>query len=280
LGQRLKDASAQRLPTGVSKARGLLERLLDHVPELSAHTSAVYTALLSIGDELLVPWDTVAGAFDFGNESRITNILYRLLEKIPQQNRLALLTPAFQAATALRCAEFLLSVLNDEAQKAAAGGGDSLLTAQEADTLKPIWRALVEQQAQSPDFINNNRLGPLVTGWREWGGETQAKAWAQQVTQSDDALIKFVTAFASQTTSHASGDYAVHVAWKVKPASLEPYIDLEATANRLEVLSKAGIQPEKNAEAVKDFLRRWKQVKAGKPDNDFFGANEHEHDQS
>jgi predicted KAP-like P-loop ATPase len=267
--QQLSNAANQKLPTGGSKVRGLLERLLDHVEELAPHTNSVITAMLRVGDDLLASYDTVPGTFDFGNESRVTRIIYRLLEKLQPQERLPLLTHAFQAATAVRCTEYLLSTLEERAQKAAAAQGESVITVQETDALKPLWRVLVEQLAKNPAFIDHPRLGGLLSGWRHWGGEAQAKAWAQQAAQTDDTLIKLVSAFASQATTQTFGDYSVRLSWRVSPKSLEPFIDLESSANRLQALSDAGIPSERSAAAVKDFLRRHKRLRAGKPEGDF-----------
>lgn len=273
-GQRLVAAAAQKLPTGVSKVRGLLERLLDHIQELTAHSLEVTTALFRVGDELLVPGDTVPGTFDFGNEGRIARIAYRLLKALPPDQRLAHLTQAFQGAAALRCTQYLFGILADEAQKAQAGAVQSLMTVPDTEALKAMWRPLVEQHAQQPDFIDHPDVGSLLSAWRHWGGEPQAKAWAQQAIQTDDGLVKLVTAFSSEVTTHGVGDAAMKVFWRVKPKSLEPYIDLEAAVPRLEVLSAAGIEPHKSAVAVKDLLRRWKLLKEGKPDTDDFDDDE------
>lgn len=268
-GRLLRNSSAKKLSSGVSKARGLLERLLDHLPELKAHAAPVLTALFQVGDELLLPTDSLPGTFDFGNEGRVTRLSYFLLKELPTEKRLQVIMQALQGAKAVRCIEFLASTLDDEAKKAASGGGESVLTTAETDSLKPIWRSLVEEAAKSPSFIDHPDLGALLNGWSDWGGEAQAKAYAVQAIQTDTGLVKLVASFASEATTQAFGDHAMKVSWRVKPASLQPYIDLDACAARLDALSKAGIEPAKNAAAVKDFLRRWKRMKAGKPETDF-----------
>lgn len=268
VAQQLKAAAVHKTPTGISKARGLLERLPDHIDELTGNAANVMKALLRVGDDLLLPGDTVPGSFDFGNESRVTRIIYRLLEKLEPQARLPALTEAFQAAAAVRCAEFLLSTLEERAQKAAQGQADSVLTVQEADTLKPLWLHLVQQQAQAPEFIDHPRLGGLLGAWRHWGDAQQPKAWAQDATQTDAYLVKLVSAFASQSSSQVWGDFAVKLTWKVNPKNLGPYVDLEPTAMRLQALSDAGIADQKDAAVVKEFLRQYKKMQAGQPVGD------------
>jgi len=262
-------AATQKLPTGISKARTLLERVMDHVPELAATQALpVIAALFRVGDELLLPSDMVPGSFDFGNESRVSRIAYHLLKKVEPPQRLPLLTEAFKNASAIRCTKYLFSALDDEAQKAAKGDGESLLDSQETEMLKPLWRERVEQLAQTPAFIAHPSLGSLLSGWRHWGGEIQAREWAQQAIQSDQGLVNLVSAFATQVTSQGFGDHAIRVTWRVRPKSLEPYIDLDTSAARLQTLSDAGIELSNQAAAVKDFLRRWARIKAGMPDND------------
>lgn len=275
-GQRLVDAAALKLPTGVSKVRGLLERLLDHIQELTAHSLQVTTALFRVGDELLLPSDTVPGTFDFGNEGRIASVAYRLLKALPPEERLPHLTQAFQGAAAPRCTQYLFGILADEAQKGEAGELQALMTVADTNALKTMWRPLVEQHAQQPGFIDHPDVGAVLSAWRHWGGEPQAKAWAQQAVQTDDGLIKLVTAFSTEVTTHGSGDMGMRVFWRVRPKSLEPFIDLAAVVPRLEARSAAGIEPHKSAVAVKDLLRRWKRLNEGKPDTDDFDDDDDE----
>lgn len=269
-GELLLDAAAQKTPTGISKVRTLLERLLDHVPEIDVNDAKpIITALFDVGDALILRSDVVPGSFDFGNELRVTRIAYQLLKRVEHGARIDLLRDALKEAKAVRCSQYLLSTLHDQAEKAAKGDGEALLTADEAAALQPLWRARVEQAAQSPSFIDHPSLGHLLSAWRHWGGEAQARQWAQDASQSDEGLAKVVAAFASQVTTHGFGDRAVRVSWRVKPASLEPYIEPAPAAARLRALSSAGAVPNDQAAAVADFLRQWERLKAGKPVGDF-----------
>ena len=82
-GNALVMAKEEKSPDGSSKARALLERLMDHVEKdiPDAHIPSVIQALLNIGDALIDPADE-RGMFDFGNVSRVSRPVYHLLKRV------------------------------------------------------------------------------------------------------------------------------------------------------------------------------------------------------
>jgi len=83
-GDALVRAKEEKRPDGLSKARVLLERLMDHVEKdiTDEHIPLVIQALFNIGDSLIDPADE-RGAFDFGNISRASRPVYHLLKRLP-----------------------------------------------------------------------------------------------------------------------------------------------------------------------------------------------------
>lgn len=261
-----RSAATQKSAMGTSKARALLERLMDHVPDEldAAHAEPVINGLLSVGDDLLIPTDKVQGAFDFGNESRISRIAYHLLKKVDQASRAPLLVRAMERGQALRCSQYLLSALGDEADKAAKGEGDALFTRAEAEQLKSAWRLRLAQLSAAENFIDHPALAVLLSGWRHWGGEDDAKTWWQNASQSDEGLLKLILAFASEATSQTYGDYAVRVHLRVNPKAIEPYGDVQAMASRLQNLLDSCAVAEKYQPAANRFVVECERMKEGK----------------
>lgn len=268
----LRSAAAQKTATGVSKVRGLLERLMDHVREQlgAEHAQPIVSALLRVGDELLMATDKVPGEFDFGNESRVTRIAYHLLKKIAPAQRVPLLLQALDEGQAIRCAQYLFGALVEKAEK---GEGDALLDSADAESLKAAWRNRVNQLAQFVQFIDHPNLAYLLSGWRHWGGEEDAKVWWQAASSTDLGLLKLVSAFASEATSQTFGDYAVRVHLRVNPKGIAPYGDIDDMYARVAKLLKAEAVPEPIAPAAKRFLLECELMKAGK-DPDSFGFDD------
>jgi predicted KAP-like P-loop ATPase len=271
----LRTAATHKTATGVSKVRGLLERLMDHVPDQldAENAQPVVSALFRVGDELLTTTDKVRGGFDFGNESRVTRIAYHLLKKVTPAQRVPLLLQALNDGQAIRCAQSLFAALVNEAEKAEKGEGDALLGSADAESLKAGWRHRVSQFAQAEQFIDHPSLAYLLSGWRHWGGEDQAKAWWQAASSSDLGLLKLVAAFSSDATSQAFGDYAVRVHLRVNPKGIALYGDIDDIYGRVATLLKAEAVPEPLAPAAKQFLLECERMKAGK-DPDSFGFDD------
>ena len=256
-------------------ARGLLERFMDHVTdELDVgHAEPVITALLDMGDELLVATDRIRGEFDFGNESRVTRIVYHLLKKVEPTQRVPLLVGAIERGQAPRCSQYLIGALVEETEKAAKGDGQSLLSAPDAGQVKDAWRKRTRQLAQHAQFIDHPALARLLSGWRHWGGEEETKAWWQHASSTDESLLKLVAAFSSESTTQTFGEYAVRVHLRVNPKGLAFYGDVDEMAARVQGLLDASKVPEAAAPAARQFVVECARMKEGK-DPDAFGFDD------
>lgn len=272
----LRRGLAEKTTRGTSKARALLERLMDHIPEEldASHVEPVMSALMHIGDELLVPTDRIRGEFDFGNESRVGRVMYHLLKKVDQADRCRIVSSAIGRGQSLRCSQFLVRVLVEEVEKEAKGeAGGALVRAEDVDGLKSAWVSRVADLSTEPTFIDHPSLAHLLSGWRHWGGEAQAKAWWTQVSINDEGLIKLIAAFQSESTSHGFGDHAVQVHLRVDPRGIEPYGDVHALAARLQPLLGAGKVAESHMPAVRRFIVECERMKAGR-NPDAFGFDD------
>lgn len=268
----LRQAAQELSSTGVSKARALLERVMDHVPEdLDAtYAEPVITALMDVGDELLLSSDKGRGMFDFGNESRVTRIAYHLLVKVAPELRAPLLAKMLESADALRCSQYLLAALVGEAEKAAKGEGDALLELSDTEALKAAWCRRVSRKAETPAFIDHPTLAVLLSGWRHWAGDDATTNWWHKASSSDTGLLKLVSAFASQSRSQTFGDYAVKVHLRVNPKGLALHGNLEEVEVRVRNLLEAGAVAEAVEPAARQFVLECGRMKEGK-DPDAFG---------
>ncbi len=271
----LRTASTQKTPTGVSKVRGLLERIMDHMAdELDVgHAQPVISALLDMGDELLLSTDQLRGLFDFGNESRVTRIVYHLLKKVAPGQRTPLLLKAIEHGQALRCAQYLIGWLVGEVEKAAKGECESLVSEADVEQLKSLWCQRVGYCSQQAQFIEHPALAVLLSGWRHLGGEEETKAWWQQASETDQGLLRLIVAFTSESTSQTFGEYAVRVNLRVNPKGMAFYGDIDEMAARVQGLLSAGKVPEAVAPAAKQFVIECARMKEGK-DPDGFGFDD------
>lgn len=264
-GQALIHAKAERRPDGLSKARALLERLMDHVKHDIAdeHIPTVIQALFNVGDELIDPADE-RGMFDFGNISRASRPVYHLLKRVPVDQRANILDEAIKAGNALAVQSWLLRAMDEEITKAKDSGESTQLTADEVAGLKATWISRVQMLSENANFLDHPELSRLLSIWRHWGDGAEVRAWCDRVTASDDGILALLPKFLQHSTSQTMGDWAVRRRPRLNPAWLEGYVDTSACAERLKNVTTKGMVPDEAKEAVSQFLKEFGMLKAGK----------------
>lgn len=250
---------------GESKVRALLDRFMDHVSKDLDETYAepVITALMDVGDELLVAAGKPRSVFDFGNESRIMRIAYHLLKKVPADQRAPLMAKALMACNALRCSQYLLSALGEEAEKAAKGTDHSLLSSTEVDALKATWCLIVQQQSADPTFIDHPSLAALLDRWRRWGNDGMAQAWWENAAKSDEGLLKLIASNVTESRSQTFGEHAVRVRLGMNLKNILHYADALLLAPRVEAMLSRAAVPDELAPPAKQFVLVTERFKQG-----------------
>jgi len=263
--ERLRTAKNQRRPDGVSKARALLERLMDHV-EKDVPNDLVPTAieaLLDVGDELIDPADE-RGMFDFGNVSRVSRPVYHLLKRLPAAQRAGAMEAAVRNGAAIAAQLRLIRAFDEEIEKAEASPEAVLLQKDEVTQLKAAWVARIRAMSTGPGFLAHPELPRLLAAWRVWGSDDEVRVWCAAAVRTDDGLLRFLTGCLQHTKSQGFGEWAVRLRPRLNPKWLEPYLDIEDCAARLQRLQQAGAVPDWASEAVTQFLRERAMLAAGK----------------
>jgi len=265
LGDALVQATSVKRPDGLSKARALLERLMDHVEEdiPDAHIPVFITVLLDIGDSLVLDSDE-RGSFDFGNASRVTRVVYHLLKRVDLTQRHDLLKRAIEQGRAIGVQRYLVAALFDKIKNESESGEEAFVDATTLDDLKACWLNGLKTKLSESELLAHSQLARLLAAWCVWGDQAEAKAWCEAATSTNDGLLTFLTKFCSYTRSQTVGDWAVRLQPRLNPASLERYIDSVACAQRLIDLRQTGVVPDMAREAVDQFLKEFEMLKAGK----------------
>ncbi|QQD22783.1 AAA family ATPase [Oceanospirillaceae bacterium ASx5O] len=269
LADALVQATSVKRPDGLSKARALLERLMDHANEdiPDAHIPVFICVLLDIGDALELESDE-RGVFDFGNESRIARLVCALLKRVSQAQRLLLLTTAITKGRAIDVQGYLIARLSDKAEKQTGSGEEALVDTTALSALKDCWLDGIKTKLTQDKMLAHPKLSRLLAAWFLWGDPAEAKTWCEAATSSNDGLLAFLPKFCSHTRSQTMGDWAVRLQPRLNPTWLERYVDTVACAQRLMALRQAGSVPDRARESVDQFLKEFEMLKAGKnPDS-------------
>jgi predicted KAP-like P-loop ATPase len=265
LSAALIQAAQEKRPDGLSKARALLERLMDHVetdisPE---HISVFINVLLDIGDGLgQVTHER--GSFDFSNESRVARVIYHLLKRVGKAQRLPLLKTAISQGSGISVQRYLLAAVADEISKEAMGGDEAILDTDAFHELKATWLLRLRNYANTDQLLMHAQLSRLLLSWSKWGDPAGVREWCEAATTSDEGLLAFLPKFCSYSRSQVMGESAVHVQPRLNPLWLEKYVDIATCASRLPILQQAGRVPVLAQEAVSQFMEEFEMLKVGK----------------
>lgn len=265
LGEALIAATREKRSDGLSKARALLERIMDHVESdiPAEHVPVFINVLLDIGDDLVLATDA-QGFFDFGNESRVTRVVYHLLKRIEKSQRMPLLKAAISKGRGVGVQNYLLVKLLDYWGKEIEGGTAALIDGNGLDELKVAWLDRLRAQSGESQLLSHKQLARLLAGWSEWAEPAEVRVWCEGATSSDEGLMTFLSTFCWHTKSQTMGDRAVRLQPRLNPQKLEKYIDTSACVLRLVSLQRAGRVPALAQEAVSQFLIEFEMIKAGK----------------
>jgi predicted KAP-like P-loop ATPase len=265
----VKTTNEKRI-NGLSKARSVLERLMDYVESeiQDEHLATFIRVLLDIGDALVLRSDRQIGLADFGNESRVTRVVYHLLKRVDAAARLPLLREAFHQGDAIGVQRYCLSALLEEESKAANGGPTALFDAAGLTELKVIW--LEKVRAAGDALLGRDEVSGILAAWRQWGNEAEVRTWCAHAAVTTEGLMKLLYSFSQRTTAHTMGDWAVRVQLRLNPAWLERYLDTNACAQRLRALQTGKQIAGADRPIVDQYLKEFDMLRAGKNPDGLF----------
>ena len=268
-GDALVRAREDRRHDGLSKARALLERLMDHVEKdiPDANISYVIQALLNVGDALIDPADE-RGMFDLDNDFRASRMVYHLLKRVAADQRAGMLEPAIRSGNAVAVQLKLLKALNEVVTKSKGSGEDTLLAADDIERLKAVWLDRVRKLSSEASFLDHPELPRLLAAWRHWASEAEVRAWCGRTIASDEDLLMFLARFLQHVSSGTVGDRAVRIQPRLSPIWLEVYIDTATCAERLRAMQRDNKVPAGAQEAVSQYLTEFEMLQSGKNPDD------------
>ena len=263
LGGALIQATHVIRPDGLSKARALLERLMDHAKDdlQEAHVPSFINVLLGIGDELILAGDA-QGMFDFGNESRVSHLVYQLLKRLEPSQRNSCIKEAFTAGCGIQVQRYLLKKITDQVQKESTAGNETFVSSSAIDDLKMIWVENVKKQLDL--LLLKPQLLHLLIAWKDWGDNDDVRNWVDAITMSDDGLIAYITQCCLFSSSQTVGDSAIRVKPSLNPNWIAPFTNILSCSQRLFTMLQDEKIPDRSIQAVSQYLKEYEMIQNGK----------------
>lgn len=256
--EKLRELSSQEGRSGRSRANTFLKDFEEHIEDLDDYRPVVRT-VFKVADDL-IEVDPSQNMLDDGNEGYLVRILWNILRQIDSQERKEVLETAIESGESLYFSRHIVGVLLQEHGEM---GGDKkaeserLLPYEEVEALKEVVVGEIKGAAESDKLIDSLHLDRVLMSWKDWGDESEAKDWSEEVTKDDENLIEFVGAFIREGRySNASGSGKVEY---IDPQWLEPFLDVEAVLERAQSINEDSLSEEQ--EEILDKLQKAEEIR-------------------
>jgi len=273
-GAKLVELANQKRPEGTTRVRAFLERLEDYTKKdiPSDSIPSILQALFDVGDQLLRPEDEPRGVLDFGNDIRITRIIWQLLSRLDEPERFKVLKEAISNGKAVTTIVREVATLGQQHGKYGADQPapeeDRLISAQHLQELEKIALEKIRNAAKEDILLQAPDLLHILYRWRDWAGEEEPKKWVQKVVSDDKKLVEFLEKSLQRTFRFSSLDAVGQVQYRLDPEWLRPFLDPSEIIDRVRRLFDKGDLSENQKIALRQFIQEYEIRQRGMDPND------------
>ena len=256
---RLLDLAAQVRLDGRNRLNAFLERLLDYTGKEIAPESipSILLSLLDVGDQLLEPEDMPMGRLHIGNDQRIAQIIWQLLQRLPAETRFDVLRQAITKGRAVYTSTRLVMVLGKLDAKPAGEGrpeANKLIRHNDQVSLEAMVLAKVRDAAQGESLLNCPKLPNLLSMWKDLAGEAEPKDWVTKVANDDGNLVKLLEQFLEKDFSHTMIKAGDGRQYHLNHKALEPFLAAGSMLDRSRSLAQRLQLSKLQQDALRQFI--------------------------
>lgn len=195
------------------------------------------------------------GDLDFGVEIELVRLGYFLIKKLPEKQRYQVTENIFKKSESVDAPAHFLSIEKETHDK---NKEDKLLTAEEVGKLIPIVVAKIKEYAENGKLDTSSGLAYMLYRWKQWGDETEAKKYVEELIKKPQGIATFIEGFSSHVLGSARKKFTVSY------KDIKVFIELNILKNAISKLTekdKKSLPPEKLAyldkymEGVEDALQ-------------------------
>ena len=275
--QRLLELANEKRPDGRTRVSAFLERLTDftenQIPDQNIPN--LVRALFKAGDQLIREEDESRHIFDIGNNAlRIGWVLWPLLRRLSPVERFEALKVAVAKSESTSLIVFVVShfghQLGKYTDKPAKPDDDQLVNTEQLEELERLALAKIRDARDQGRLLDSRHLPSLLAYWREWAGEAEVRAWAEEAIREDEGLVRFLTLFVQKGFSQGMGDAVGRIRYSLDPKSLEPYLTPEGIIDRVKDILEKQKLDEQERQALECFIDGFEKRQAGKDPDSLF----------
>ncbi len=256
---RLLDLATQVRLDGRNRLNAFLERLLDYTGKEIAPESipSILLSLLDVGDQLLEPEDEPMGRLHIGNDQRMAQIIWQLLQRLPAETRFDVLRHAITKVRAVYTSTRLVMVLGKLDGKRAGEGrpeANKLIRHDDQVNLEALVLAKIRDAAKGEALLNCPKLPELLSMWKNLAGEAEPKNWVTQVAGDDGNLLKLLEQFLEKDFSQTMIKADDGLRHRLNHKALEHFLEAGSMLDRTRTLMKRHQLSELQQVALRQFI--------------------------
>ena len=267
LVETLKAATRVTRADGRSKARDYVVRLTQLAEdEITVNQAERFLlAIFAIDEDLLTPGDERGGMMSIPNAWRMMWLMKRLLERIPEGNRAALLQRCIREghsySAMVNVVGRLVEALTDPSKKDdwMAGLPEDMVGAMKASVVERIDTANLHALLASED------ASLILFNWYRWNEPAAVRAKLLPVLDDASLLERLLPRFLGTGSSYVWGDRVSKTTYHLDPRDLERYFNLDELLVRVEAFLPTLKAGSPACIAAQLFILGMERVKAGLP---------------
>jgi len=207
----LTKLTGQTHPSGITRARALLERLEDytgeHIPIESARP--ILLGLFDTGDEIRAAEPDTRGFYDFGVDTQVGRIIYQLLKRLSETDRLNVLREAVlngkSLATIVREVSILRQMQEKREGQEPSSDEKQLVTREHLEELERLAAERIAEKAKYSSFVSQIDLARILVCWKDWDRSGQYTLWLGKMKSEESFIISLLTSMLGVTFSQGMG---------------------------------------------------------------------------
>jgi predicted KAP-like P-loop ATPase len=255
----LLELATQIRPDGRSRLNALLERVMDYAGEEIAAESipSILLSLLDVGDQLLGAESEDCGKFPIGNDQRIAQIIWQLLQRLPGETCFEVLRQAIANGRAVFTSARIVTELGKFGIKHAGEGrskAESPVRRVEQVSLEKLVLAKVRGAAQNGGLLNCPKLPELLSLWKDLAGEAEPKSWVDKVAGDDRHLADLLEQFLEKDFSHTMIKADGGPRYLLNHRALRPFLDPKGILDRIRTIAESQWLSEPQKDALWQFI--------------------------
>lgn len=273
LVERLITLTTQKRPDGTTRARAFLERLENYTADIPKEKiSPLVKTLLKVADQLTPPEDEPRGIFDFDNDLRITRVIFQLLRRVDQQQRLEVMKEAIKESSSLAMIAGEVRTWRQEFEKKHKKGDANdppFFTENQVRELEEIALAKVRAAAKDGSLETVRKLHEVLFGWKEWCGDVkEVRDWVARYVSTSQNLATFLQRFSQKTFSTSMDSGYQREKLRLHPRWVAPFVHPDSIIERIRLLVDDKSISEEQRAAARQFVKEYEMQKRGlDPDN-------------